>query len=176
MRGPCLVRAGQGRRDLRSRCPRRRARVVRFVRLCRLRARHALRLLENPAPRRGATPGAHGALSNENTRQAFASPGRVSSAAIPLVNSATMSLQNVTAARFPSETRTVHFPGRHFHRRKAARRPTPRRRYFRITKNSATSNTSGSAVAGDPRVARTKPATRPPCLTRYANRCFGSDQ
>jgi len=64
----------------------------------------------------------------EKTRQACGLPGRLNSVAAPPVKSAMTPAQNGRAPGFPSETRTIHLPGKRFHNRKAARRPTLERR------------------------------------------------
>ncbi|HZF07533.1 MAG TPA: serine/threonine-protein kinase [Thermoanaerobaculia bacterium] len=67
-------------------------------------------------------------LAKEKTRHACGWPGCRCSVAAPSVRSAITLVQNGRAPRFPSETRTTQLPGRRFHSRMAARRPTPERR------------------------------------------------
>src|ERR1700690_839663 len=48
------------------------------------------------------------ALSNSNTRQSCGVPGRLDSIAVPPMNSAITRVQNGSAPKFPSDTRTIH--------------------------------------------------------------------
>src|SRR5262249_20667509 len=112
-------------------------------------------------------------LSNSNTRQACGVPSRRDATCAAPAYSGTTALQNATPPLFPSDTRTNHDPGSRSHRRNAAFRPTPARRWRRSTKNSARSRTFGSSDAGEPRVTSAKPARRSPSWTRNAKRRSG---
>lgn len=101
-------------------------------------------------------------------------PGRSDSTATPPVNSATTLPQKRTAPGTPLDARTIQRPGRRSQRSIAARQPTPERRSRRITKNSATSKTFGSSLAGEPRVANANPTTRESRLIRNGKWRSGS--
>ena len=74
--------------------------------------------------------------------------------------------ENSFAVSFVFSTRTSHWPGNLLQTSWATSVPIPRRRYRRIIKNSATSQTLSSLETSNPLFAKTNPANLASILTR----------